>query len=156
MTAVWSGMASIEITAGEIGVAAVLRKVLRHFYNQSAVVVKDYGLTNERYELLLAIRAAGIADRRTTIPELAIELELALSSITQLVRRAHDAGLIDRQVCAQDARVRYLALTAAGEELVTAAAARLGPERERLIRALQRTDPRRPHAVDDRQATAPE
>ena len=41
MTAVWSGMASIEITAGEIGIAAVLRKVLRHFYNQSAVVVKD-------------------------------------------------------------------------------------------------------------------
>jgi DNA-binding MarR family transcriptional regulator len=125
-----------KISHAEYVVAATLRAALRRFENQSARVLREHGLTRERYELLLAIRARTQEHRQATIAELADELQLAQSSMTQLARRAENAGLLHRRVSRQDARVRYLALTEAAAEKLAAAASALGPERQHLITLL--------------------
>jgi len=128
---------SHPISAAELCDAAELRRALRGFNQASALVLRRHGLTKERYELLLAIRAAHGALQRATVAELSADLGLAQSSVTQLARRAQDAGLVAREVSAADGRVHYLVLTAAAEQRLAAAAADLGPERERLIELLR-------------------
>jgi DNA-binding MarR family transcriptional regulator len=117
----------------DLAAAATLRKALRRFYSNSARVLREHGLTNERYELLLAVRAATEVGRGGTSGELATELELAQSSLTQLARRALDAGLLRREVSSRDGRVHYLALTDQGEAMLNSAAEQLAPEGHRLL-----------------------
>jgi DNA-binding MarR family transcriptional regulator len=126
-----------EISGAELGDAAELRRALRGFNHASTHVLRRHGLTKERYELLLAIRAAHGGLQRATVAELSADLGLAQSSVTQLARRAQDAGLVSREVSAADGRVHYLVLTAAAEQRLAAAVADLGPERERLIELLR-------------------
>ena len=127
--------------SSDLVAAAGLRKALRRFHNQSSQILRQHGLTSERYELLLAIHAAHQAQQPATITELSRELELARSSLTQLVRRSQDAGLVAREVSAEDARVRYLTLTQTGAGLVVSAAAQLRPERQRLLDLLYAPEP---------------
>jgi DNA-binding MarR family transcriptional regulator len=126
-----------ELSDAEYGAAATLRAALRWFERQSAQVLHGHGLTAERYELLLAVRARTKDGRQTTTAELSEDLQVAHSSMTQLARRAKDAGLLSRRVSSTDGRVRYLALTEAGATKLAAAAAELGPERQRLITLLR-------------------
>jgi DNA-binding MarR family transcriptional regulator len=121
----------------EYASAAALRAALRRFGHENARVLNAHGLTTERYELLLAIKARSNDDCQATVAQLAEDLQLALSSMTQLARRAENAGLLCRRVSSQDARIRYLLLTDAGAAILDAAAAELGPERHRLITMLQ-------------------
>lgn len=124
-----------EPHATEYRTAAALRASLRDFLHSSARVVRAHGLTPERYELLLAIKAAD-GSARVTVGEIAVTLGLAHSSATQLARRAEDAGLLGREVSSRDARVRYLRLTKKGERRLAKAVAELRPERERLAEAI--------------------
>ena len=128
------------MTAEEIRAAADLRAGMRRFLRRSEHITRANGLTAERYELLLAIKAMAMeANRRgPTISELAEALETAQSSATQLARRAEDHGLIERHVAAHDARVRYLTLTAEGERRLAAAVKGLRPERAQLADASNR------------------
>lgn len=116
--------------------AATLRAALRRFEKESARILERHGLTTERYELLLAIKARTQDNGRPTTADLSGDLQLAQSSTTQLTRRAEDAGLVSRHVSDRDARVRYLTLTPAGAAKLAAAATQLGPERQRLIAVL--------------------
>jgi DNA-binding MarR family transcriptional regulator len=102
--------------------------------------MREHGLTIERYELLLAIKAESHAGSHATIAQLAADLQLALSSMTQLARRAEDADLLYRRVSSEDGRVHYLALTDTGAAKLAAAASELGPERQRLITMLRALD----------------
>jgi DNA-binding MarR family transcriptional regulator len=111
--------------------AAALRAALRRFSQASEGMLQPYGLTTERYELLLAIKAAE-KDECATVSELTGVLGVAQSSVTQLVRRAEDAGLVRREVSATDARVRYLRLSRQGERQLARAVAALHEERTRL------------------------
>ncbi len=124
------------IAHDEYRAAAQLRAGLRGFLHASERVLRTHGLTPERYELLLAIRVGDQA----SVGELAAVLNLALSSTTQLVRRAEDAGLVRREVSPRDARVRHLRLTEQGERRLAAAVAALRPERERLAAVIARLD----------------
>jgi DNA-binding MarR family transcriptional regulator len=114
-----------------------LRAGLRRFLRRSEQVMRAHGLTPERYELLLAIKAEAHADTVSgpTISQLAETLELAHSSTTQLVRRAENHGLVKREVAPQDARIRYLRLTRKGEEQLAAATTALRPDRAQLAKA---------------------
>ena len=126
-----------ELSDAEYAAAATLRAALRRFEKESARVLHGHGLTAERYELLLAVRARTQDGRQTTTAELSDDLQLAHSSMTQLARRAKDAGLLSRRVSNMDGRVRYLALTEEGAAKLAAAATELGPERQRLITLLR-------------------
>ena len=117
--------------------AAGLRIALRRFLARTEQITRAHGLTPERYELLLLIKAA--PDGEATVSKLGERLAIGQSAATQLARRTEDAGLLERTISRQDARVRPLRLTAEGERRLTGAVAALGPERT-LLRRLLATD----------------
>lgn len=126
-----------DTSPAEYAAAATLRAALRRFGNESARVLNEHGLTTERYELLLAIKARSDNGAQATTSQLADDLQLAASSMTQLARRAENAGLLYRRVSSRDGRVHYLLPTELGAAKLDAAASELGPERQRLITLLR-------------------
>jgi DNA-binding MarR family transcriptional regulator len=134
------GKESSHVSAEEFRAAAELRATMRRFLRRSEQVTRAHGLTPERYELLLAIKALMLDDEAEgpTIGELAQALGLAPSSTTQLARRAEDNGLIERRVAGHDARVRYLRLTTEGERRLASAVRGLRPDRGELADASTR------------------
>jgi DNA-binding MarR family transcriptional regulator len=116
--------------------AAALRGALQSFLRRSEQLTRSHGLTPERYQLLLLVKVAGDEGDGATVGELSRSLELAQSSVTQLVRRAENLGLVTRRLSSRDARVHYLTLTEEGERRLSAAVAALRGERERLISLL--------------------
>lgn len=128
----------VDLPAAGFRAAAEMRASLREFLQGSQRVLEAHGLTSERYELLLAIKGAADGSERASVGQLAEVLGVAQSSVTQLARRAEDAGLLRREASGSDARVRYLKLTGTGERLLASAAAELGPECERLAQICAR------------------
>ena len=120
----------------EYRAAAALRAGLRRFSQASEQVLGRHGLTNERYELLLAIKSHEQRSTPATVSELTSTLGVAQVSVTQLVRRVEDAGLLAREVSPTDARIRYLRLTKRGERQLARAVADLAEERTRLTQIL--------------------
>jgi DNA-binding MarR family transcriptional regulator len=125
-----------ELDQQEYRAAADLRARLRGFLQSSERVLRAHALTSERYELLLAIKGAADGSERATVGDLAVVLGVAQSSVTQLIRRAEDAGLVRREVSSRDGRVRYLRLTAEGERQLAGAVVELRPERDRLLQII--------------------
>jgi DNA-binding MarR family transcriptional regulator len=128
----------IQLKPQEYRAAAALRAGLRQFSQASERALQQHGLTTERYELLLAIKAIEDEPERATVSELTAILGVAQSSVTQLVRRVEDASLLRREVSAADARVRYLRLTKRGERQLARAVADLRHERQRLADLVSR------------------
>ena len=95
--------------------AAELRAELRRFLRLSEEVARRNGLTPQRYALLLMIKGAPDGAERSTVTELSHRLQLAQSTVTELVRRAEDAGLLVRSPSPDDGRVVHLSLAAEGE-----------------------------------------
>jgi DNA-binding MarR family transcriptional regulator len=110
--------------------AAALRIGLRRFLSHTEQVTSAYGLTPERYELLLLIKTS--PDGEATVGRLGERLSIGQSAATQLARRVEDLGLIERTVSPRDARVRPLRLTPEGERRLAGALAGLEEERTTL------------------------
>ena len=123
-----------RLSSADYEAAAQLRMALRRFLSRSEQITRAHGLTPQRYQLMLLIKAA--ADQAATVGELSRKLSISQSGITQLVRRAEDLGLIRRQLSARDARVHPLRLTREGERRLAGAVAELGAERAALLSAL--------------------
>jgi DNA-binding MarR family transcriptional regulator len=122
--------------------AADLRAALRQFLRASEQAARSHKLTPQRYLLLLMIKGAADGSERSTVTELADRLQLAQSTVTELVHRAEGAGLIRREPSTQDGRVAYLSLTAEGERRLGGAVADLGGERKRLVSLLEGRTPK--------------
>jgi DNA-binding MarR family transcriptional regulator len=122
-------------TSAVIHVAA-FRAALRSFLRDSERVARASGLTPQRYLLLLMIKGAPDGSERTTITELAERLALAQSTVTELVQRAEDIGLLEREQSEEDGRVAYLGLTEEGERRLARAFTALGVERRRLRKVI--------------------
>ena len=120
------------ITTHEFIALAGLRSALRVFMRQSEMLARSSGLTPQRHLLLLMIKGAPDGSERSTVTELSERLQLAQSTVTELVRRAEDAGLIEREPSESDGRVAYLRLTAEGERRLERVAEKLTVERARL------------------------
>jgi DNA-binding MarR family transcriptional regulator len=114
---------------------AAFRAALRSFLRESELVARASGLTPQRYLLLLMIKGAPDGSERATVTELVDRLGLAQSTVTELVSRAEETGLIARLPSEDDGRVAFLRLTAEGERRLSAAFTRLDVERERLREA---------------------
>jgi DNA-binding MarR family transcriptional regulator len=112
--------------------AAQLRSALRRFLRASERTARDHGLTPQRYTLLLMIKGSPDGSERSTVTELSDRLQLAQSTVTELVRRAEGVGLVAREPSSSDGRVAYLRLTAEGERRLSGSIADLGPEQRRL------------------------
>jgi DNA-binding MarR family transcriptional regulator len=78
----------------------------------NAQLVREHGLTINDYEALLLLANADDESLRRT--DLARNLELTASGVTRLLDGLEASGLVEKGVCAADARVVYAVLTEAG------------------------------------------
>jgi DNA-binding MarR family transcriptional regulator len=91
-----------------------------------------HGISLSAYEVLLLLHEA--PERRLRMSELASSALLSLSGMTRLVDRLVEAGLVERERCAEDKRVFYARPTPAGSALFAAArATHLRGIRERYL-----------------------
>jgi DNA-binding MarR family transcriptional regulator len=127
-------------TAAEAARVAEFRVALRRFQHQTDVVARECGITPAWYLLLLQIKGAPDLSEQTTVTALADRLRLAQSSVTELVSRAEQAGLLEREPSSTDARVVHLQLSARGEKIFARAFRSLGSEREALRAAIAHLD----------------
>lgn len=123
-------------TPEEAAKVAELRVALRRFSRQTEVVARRCGITPQWYLLLLLIKGTPDLSERATVTDLAGRLSLAQSSVTELVARAEQAGLIAREPSPHDARVVYLRLTPEGESRFAKAFRSLAVERRALREAI--------------------
>jgi DNA-binding MarR family transcriptional regulator len=115
---------------------AEFRSALRRFVRRSEQAARRFGLTPQRYLLLLMIKGAPGGDERSTVTELSQRLQLAQSSVTELVARAEQAGLIEREPSPTDARVVHLRLSEEGDRRFAEAFRSLAGERQALRDAI--------------------
>src|SRR3954454_19219542 len=110
---------TVGVDVAEVIAVAEFRAALRQFMRRSERVARRSGLTPQRYLLLLMIKGAPSGTEKSTVTELSERLQLAQSTVTELVRRAEEAGLLAREQSTTDARVAHLRLTEEGEQRLT-------------------------------------
>jgi DNA-binding MarR family transcriptional regulator len=94
---------------------AEFRAQLRLFLRQSERLCRAWNLTPQRYMLLLAIKGAPDGSERLSFTDLTKRLQASRNTVTELVARAEEAGLLAREPSEVDQRVVRLRLTAEGE-----------------------------------------
>ena len=116
---------------------AEFRSALRRFLRRAEKIARAAGLTPQRYLLLLMVKGAPDGGERSTVTELAERLQLAQSTVTELVDRSVEAGLLRREPSENDGRVAHVRLTEEGERRLAQAFSDLESEREHLYGALE-------------------
>src|ERR671934_2809364 len=116
---------------------AEFRAALRRFLRRSERIARSSGLTPQRHLLLLMIKGAPDGNERSTVTELADRLQLAQSTVTELVRRAEEVGLVAREPSSVDGRVAYIRLTDEGERRLARSFTDHATEREELRDAFE-------------------
>ncbi len=119
-------------SAAEVRRAAAFRVALREFARESEHAARKARLTPQRYLLLLLVKGAEDGTERATISELCSRLHLAQSTVTELVNRAVEVGLVRRRTSANDGRVVYVELTDEGDRRFSEAFEALAGERRAL------------------------
>jgi DNA-binding MarR family transcriptional regulator len=134
-------VSSGDIRLEDVIAVAEFRAALRRFLRKSERVAHQSGLTPQRYLLLLMIKGSADGSEHSTVTELAGRLQLAQSTVTELVRRAEEVGLVAREPSSVDARVVHLRLTPEGERRLQRSFSGLVAERAELRDAIaQLTD----------------
>jgi DNA-binding MarR family transcriptional regulator len=128
------------ITTSDIVAVAAFRAALRGFLRRTERIARQSGLTPQRYLLLLMVKGAPDGSEKSTVTELSERLQLAQSTVTELVSRAEEAGLIEREQSQTDARVAHLRLTEEGERRLMLAFTGLATERSNLRNAFTHLD----------------
>jgi DNA-binding MarR family transcriptional regulator len=134
-------MSASEYELDDVIAVAEFRAALRSFLRQSERIARQSGLTPQRYLLLLMIKGAPDGSGQSTVTDLARRLQLAQSTVTELVSRAEETGLVDRKQSGQDGRVAYLRLTAEGERRLNLSFTGLDVERQQLREAVDQLRP---------------
>ena len=128
------------IPTSDIVAVAEFRAALRGFLRRTERIARQSGLTPQRYLLLLMVKGAPDGSEQSTVTELAERLQLAQSTVTELVSRAEETGLIEREQSDTDARVAHLRLTEEGERRLMLAFTGLATERSNLRNAFTHLD----------------
>lgn len=118
--------------------AAAFRTELRRFSRRSEAATSEAGLTPERYDLLLMIKAA--PNEESTVSRLCDDLLLRQQAVTELVKRAEEAGLIVRERSASDGRVSHVRLSREGEARLRRAFTVLRADRSSFAKAFRDLD----------------
>jgi DNA-binding MarR family transcriptional regulator len=126
----------------EVARVAAFRSALRTFLRHSERIARDSGLTPQRHLLLLMIKGAPDRSETSTVTELAERLQLAQSTVTELVRRAEEAGLVERERSSDDGRVAHLTLTEEGERRLARSFTSHADERRQIRQAFEHLDGR--------------
>src|SRR5919204_2302901 len=113
--------------------AAALREALRAFARRTELATRAAGLTPRIYQLLLMVRTARDGDDGAGLAELEERLQLGKSTITELVTRCEDRGLVRRELDRDRRRGLRIRLTPAGARRLERVVASLGDERRHLL-----------------------
>jgi DNA-binding MarR family transcriptional regulator len=124
----------------EYAEAAALREALRAFQRASESVTARHGLTPRTYQVLLLIKTARAGTERVGLAELEERLRLGRSTVTELVLRTEERGLVRRELDPTRRGAIRIRLTPAGQRCLARACAELGDERRRLIEGLAQLD----------------
>jgi len=119
---------------------AAFRAAIRSLLRTSEQLAREEGLTPRRYLLLLMIKGAPNGSEQSTVTELSERLQLAQSTVTELVGRAERAGLIQRERSEKDLRVAHLRLTPDGERRLALSVRGLEEQRHELRQRLDALD----------------
>jgi DNA-binding MarR family transcriptional regulator len=111
---------------------AEFRAALRRFLRVGEEAARRHGLTPRHHLLLLMIKGAPGGAEASTVSELCERLQLAQSTVTELVQRAETAGLVGREQSDDDGRIIRLRLTPEGEAALDRVHADLRAERPAL------------------------
>jgi DNA-binding MarR family transcriptional regulator len=114
--------------------AAALREAMRAFERRSEEVTRSHGLTARGYSLLLMIKTGRELEERATPDELEARLQLAKSTVAELLQRNEENGLVRRELHPHRRGGIAVALTREGERRLRRVFEELGTERERLVR----------------------
>lgn len=131
---------AVPPTVEEAMRVASFRVALRRFFRVTEVAARESGLTPRQYLLLLLVKGAPDGSEQTTVGELGKRLYLAQSTVTELVSRAAQAGLVAATQSESDGRVSEIRLSPAGEERLGDCFSRLEEERRLLREALAEND----------------
>ena len=77
----------------------------------------------------------GADNEQSTVTELSERLQLAQSTVTELVRRAEETGLLERERSSEDGRIAFLRLTPEGERRLAKSFTSNEKERQALAHA---------------------
>src|SRR5881394_2637044 len=121
----------------EFARVAEFRAALRVFLRKAERNARKAGLTPQRYLLLLMIKGAPGGNEQSTVTELAERLQLAQSTVTELVSRAEEIGLVERERSLDDGRIAFLRLTPEGERRLAASFTSNERERQALSKAFE-------------------
>ena len=114
-----------------------LQETIWHGRIRFRALAKQHGLTAPQASILLFIDRNG---RDATMSECADALELPPSSVTSIVARLVDLGLVERGERKEDRRVVTALLTPAGQELVRTIAATRGGYFSQLLNDVDDSD----------------
>ena len=128
----------MSVETSRVVEVAEFREALRRFMRQSERVARQSGLTPQRYLLLLMIKGAPDGSGQSTVTALARRMQLAQSTVTELVGRAEEAGLVEREPSLTDARVAHLRVTREGERRLSRIVEELSTERDDLQLAFEK------------------
>lgn len=120
--------------------AAALREALRRFARRTELVTRANGLTPRSYQLLLMLKTGRREAGRAGLGELEDRLQLGKSTVTELVLRSEDAGLVRRELDRSRRNAISVRLTPAGARRLAKVASALGDERTRLAELLRADD----------------
>lgn len=95
--------------------AATFRAALARFAYRVENTCRKWGLTTDKYTLLVMIRGTPGGDGHTTAKELAQRLRLSTNTVAERLQRAEAEGLIRRDRSTEDRRVAHIRLTPEGE-----------------------------------------
>jgi DNA-binding MarR family transcriptional regulator len=135
-----AGVASGELSIEAVQHVAEFRASLRRFMRKTEKIARASGLTPQRYLLLVMIKGAPDGTGTMTVTALSERLQLAQSTVTELVNRAEDAGLVEREQSDRDARIAHLRLTEEGELRLRESFTVLEVERRDLAEAVRHLD----------------
>lgn len=126
-----------DISLDEVIAVAEFRSALRSFLRRTELIARESGLTPQRYLLLLMIKGAPDRSERATLSELVERLQLAESTVNELVARTEKVGLLERHRDRDDHRLVEVRLTSEGERRLSLCVTALEPERQRLRDAVE-------------------
>ena len=92
------------------------RYALRRFLAASEEISRRAGVTQQQYQVLLAIKAA--ENGQLTMTDLAEQLMLTHHASVQMINRLAEAGLAERRSSPRDGRLVLLHLTEKGQALI--------------------------------------
>ena len=134
-------MPEVAVTDLEYQTLARIRYTFRRFLSFSENAAREAGLTPQQHQAILAVR--GNPRGRSSVGELAQQLQLKHHSAVELVERLEKLGLLERDSDPQDRRRVLLRVSERGETILARLSAvhreelrRLGPELRELLQVL--------------------